>query len=156
MNFSNPRAWTGLAAVAPQPGTEEIRKQLDDILSRPEFSPQRTSWLKSFGDWLANLFRGMGDLSQTAPLLYWALLLGSIVLLVLVLGHIAWTAKRAVFVGRRSSGTAQEQRSYLSLTYRQDAQRWAAEGHFTEAIRCLFLSLIYRFDESGRVNYQQA
>ena len=93
------------------------------------------------------------------PFFFWLLLVGCCLLLALLLGHIAWTVKRTVFFRRQwseKSSAADEHRGQLSLSYRQEALRRAAEGNFTEAIRCLFLSLIYRFDESGRVNYQQA
>ena len=40
----------------------------------------------------------------------------------------------------------------LSIGYREEAARRAEAGDYTEAVRFLFLSLVYRFDERGRVS----
>src|SRR5207237_2702926 len=46
--------------------------------------------------------------------------------------------------------------AHLSADYADEARRRAEAGDYTEAIRCLFLSLIYRLDESGRVAFHKA
>jgi hypothetical protein len=152
----------GVAAVlvaVPQPSEEEIRRKLAEVFSRPEFSRGgRGNWLLRLGQWLSDLFRWLGELSDTDPVLYWVLLVGCLVLLVLLLTHIGWTVRRVLFVTPRLAGWdgGASQRSQLSRTYWEEARRRADALDFTEAIRFLFLSLVYRFDESGRVNYQQA
>src|SRR5439155_22300924 len=52
--------------------------------------------------------------------------------------------------------TAEAKRGRLSLAYHEEARRRARQREFTEAIRFLFLSLVYRFDESGRIGFQRA
>jgi hypothetical protein len=146
-------------AVAPQPSDDEVRRQLKEVLSRPEFSGgSRENWLQRLGKWLSDIFHWLGGLSDTDPVLYWVLLVGCLVLLVLLLTHIGWTVRRVLFTTPLSHGSdrGERQRSQLSRTYWEEARRRAADMDFTEAIRFLFLSLVYRFDESGRVNFQQA
>jgi hypothetical protein len=55
-----------------------------------------------------------------------------------------------------AAASASAERARLSQACRQEACDRAAAGDFTEAIRFLFLSLVYRFDEEGRVLFQQA
>src|SRR5205823_2314059 len=69
-------------AAPPHPGDDAIRRQLEDVLSRPEFSPARPGepwWLR----YLAAFFDWLGALHATAPLLYWLLLGTCVTLLVL-------------------------------------------------------------------------
>jgi hypothetical protein len=146
-------------AAAPQPSNDEIRRQLKEVLSRPEFSQGgRENWLPRLGNWLSDIFTWLGGLYDTAPVLYWVLLVGCLVLLVLLLTHIGWTVRRVLFTTPLSHGSdrGERQRFQLSRTYWEEARRRAADMDFTEAIRFLFLSLVYRFDESGRVNFQRA
>ncbi len=138
---------------------EEIRARLKDILARPEFSPEKQAdWSRRFLEWLADILGWLSGLRGASPLAFWLLLLGSTALLILLACHIAWTVRGVMLV----DGAAQEraraaaQRRLLSLVHWEDAKLRAAQGDFTEAIRFLFLSLVYHFDESGRVLFQQA
>jgi hypothetical protein len=148
-----------ILAAVPRPGEDEIRRKLDEVLSRPEFSgKQQADWLLAILRWISQFFGWLGSLGETAPLLFWLLLAGCLALLFLLVAHIAWTVRR-VFVGgaRRARGEkSQQRRQRLSTSYGEEARRRAANRDFTEAIRYLFLSLVYRFDETGRVNFQQA
>jgi hypothetical protein len=149
----------GLLLGAPQPSDDEVRRKLGEVLSRPEFSGgSQENWLLRLGKWLGDIFHWLGGLYDTNPVLYWVLLVGSLVLLILLLTHIGWTVRRVLFTTVRLPGadSGEHQRSQLSRTYWEEARRRAADMDFTEAIRFLFLSLVYRFDESGRVNFQQA
>jgi hypothetical protein len=143
------------AALAVAPGPDAVRDKLHDILSRPEFGePKRAWWLES----LAEFFAWLGKLHGAAPGLYWLLLGSLLVLLVLLLVRVASALRRAVTrVGRatREEAAAQERRR-RSLACREEAGRLAGAGEFTEAVRYLFLALLYRFDESGRVLFQRA
>jgi hypothetical protein len=157
--FRQVGGFAGLRAVAPQPSEDEIRRQLDEVFSRPEFSGHgRETWLMRLGKWLGDILQWLSGLHETAPVLYWALLVGCLVALGLLLTHIGWTVRRVLFTTARLPGSdaPESQRGQLSRTYWEEARRRAAQMDFTEAIRFLFLSLVYRFDESGRVNFQQA
>jgi hypothetical protein len=140
----------------PHPGDEAVRRRLQEVYERPEFRPQGdTDWLRKL---LEAFFAWLGGLHGTAPLLFWALLVGCLVLLAVILAHLAWTVRRAFAVAGRSrardAGAAARRR--LSLACREEAARRAAAHDYVEAIRLLFLALVYRFDEEGRVSFERA
>jgi hypothetical protein len=145
-----------VALVAVQPSNDEIRAALDDVLSRSEFNPQKTFvvWL---AEKLAAFFGWLGTLFDTNPVLFWILLIGCAVLLILLLVHIIWTTTRVLGIGSRlAQEDIHESRTRLSKAYAEEARHRAAAADYTEAIRFLFLSLIYRFDEAGKVSFRRA
>jgi tetratricopeptide (TPR) repeat protein len=148
-------ALLAVAEGVPSPDRGTIRHQVDDILARPEFRQKDLSWLlkalKQFFDWL-------GGLHDTAPLLFWILIVVLVTVLLLLIFHITWTVRQAFVTGEaaKDSRQAAEQRQRLSQAYQQQALDRAARGEYTEAIRFLFLSLVFRFDEEGRVLFQRA
>lgn len=137
------------------PSDDAIRRQLEKILSRPEFSPARDNkWLRVILDWLVDFMRWLSELSGTAPLLYWVLVAACVAALVLLLGHIAWTVRRVFYVDTSAAAkkkASKEQRERLSLAFLAEARVRAAAGDFTEAIRFLFLSRVERLDSTGAV-----
>jgi hypothetical protein len=152
-------ALPGLLVAAPQPSEDKIRHTLHEILSRPEFStPTRPAWADWLLQRLGDFFSWLASLRAASPILFWLLLVGSLLLLALLLGRIFWTVRRVLYRQGRSVGeeTAQERRGRLSQMCEAEARRRAAAAEFTEAIRYLFLALVYRFDEKGRVSFQQA
>jgi hypothetical protein len=141
------------------PEDDTIRHQLEDILSRREFHPEgQLSFWNKIIDFFADFIKWLNGLKDTAPILFWIIIISLIVILILLLAHITWTTARVLGLGDRPAGEedAREKRGRLSATYRQEAARRAEQGDFTEAIRFLFLSLVYRFDEAGRVSFQKA
>jgi hypothetical protein len=147
-----------LCAAGRQPSEEEIRRRLSEVLARPDFSPEK----KSLGAWLLELLLAflawLGGLRAASPVLFWLLLTTCVLLLLLLGGHIAWTVRRVFVLSSESRRgvTPEEKRRLLSLAYWEEATRRAALRDFTEAVRFLFLSLVYRFDETGRVLFHQA
>jgi hypothetical protein len=159
LDAASAAALSGLLATVPQPSEDKVRRTLEEVLSRPEFSPgSQTSWMTSLLQHLAAFAAWLGSLHGTAPVLFWLLLLGCLLLLVLLLGHIVWTVQRVLYRRGRTldEERPEQRRERPSQLYEAEARRRAAAGDFTEAIRYLFLALVYRFDESGRVNFQQA
>jgi hypothetical protein len=150
----------GLLAAAPQPSEDEVRGTLHEVLSRPEFSttPRRPAWVEWILHRLADFFSWLASLRMTSPVLFWLLLLGTLLLLALLLGYILWSVRRVLYRQGRSAHeeTAEERRRRMSQVCEEEARQRAAMADFTEAIRYLFLALIYRFDEKGRVSFQQA
>jgi len=144
--------------AVPRPDEAAIRERLEDIYARPRFrrhGDDSPGWLQrqlqAFLEWL-------GSLAEKSPVAWW-LLLGLCVLLpVLAAVLVARKVRRAFYVaegpGRR--GPAAGQRARLSRAYRDEAGRRAERGEWTEAVRCLFLSLVYRFDETGRALFRQS
>lgn len=142
--------------VPPEPSEATIRQKLVEILARPEFSPDpRQDWL---GALVQGFFAWLAGLHESNVVLFWLILVGCVVLLLILVGHVGWTVSRVFSAGgqRPDPETAEAKRQRLSLAHWEEALRRAQQREFTEAIRFLFLSLVYRFDESGRVGFQQA
>jgi hypothetical protein len=146
-------------AAQPAPSPDTIRHTTEEILDRPEFRPQRSgkgTWLgrilRDFMDWL-------GGLAEAAPILFWLLLILCIAALLAVV-ILMVLQFRSVFTrsyrDRQASAEAAALRRGMAATYRREAEQCASAGDFTEAVRFLFLSLVYRLDERGRVSLHQA
>jgi hypothetical protein len=142
-----------LCAAGRQPSEDEIRRRLSEVLARKEFSPGGKTWGEMLLDLLLRFLGWLGGLRTASPVLFWLLLTTCVLLLLLLGGHIAWTIRRVFDLGSESrrGATPEEKRRLLSLAYWEEATRRAGLRDFTEAVRFLFLSLVYRFDETGRV-----
>ncbi len=132
---------------------EQIQHALDAVFKRPEFD-DRPSFF-GLGDLLARFFAWLASLHGTAPLLYWVLLAGCVLLLGLLLSHLGWVVYSAVSHRRGGGGSAHERqrRRAMSEAFAEAANKAVRAGDYTEAVRCLFLCLVYHFDENDRVAY---
>ena len=152
-----------MLAVAAAPlasSPEGIRRAADGVFQRPEFGEfrgrQPTSW---FVRQVREFFAWLGSLHAISPGLFWLLLIGCLVALVALIAVIVFQVLSVFSMAGRRAGNAaarDARRLHLSGGYRDEADRRAAAGDYTEAIRHLFLSLVYRFDERGRVSFQKA
>src|SRR5262249_23206503 len=90
--------------------------------------------------------------------LFWLLLVSCVVFLASTLFVASRKIRRLFFLdkGRRKRDADTARREELSRTYREEARLRAGRGDFTEAIRYLFLSLVFLVDESGRVLFPRA
>jgi Domain of unknown function (DUF4129) len=132
-----------------QPDENRVRDELRKVFERSEFNPEskQLNW-----SWFRRLFEWLGSLRDAAPLFYWMLLLTCVGLLLAVLYWLARTIWRAVYVSRddEQDKLAESKRRQQSARFRAEADEHARAGDFTAAVRCLFLSLVYAFDESRR------
>lgn len=148
-------ALAGTAGAQPSPSADAVRGKRAEVFSRPEFRPNEPgpgSWLwrqlRDFFVWLGSLYDGN-------PILFWVMLVGCLVALVALLALMAYQISSVFARGGRGGAAARGDaaaRVRLSAQHRAEADRRAAAGDYTEAVRYLFLSLIYRLDERGRVN----
>jgi uncharacterized membrane protein len=165
-----PRHWsTWLVAVAvtfgaahdgvaaPTPAPELVREKAAAVFERPEFQ----SAAPSQGNWFSRqffaFFRWLGGLHEHSPPLFWLILIGCILALIAILVLIVFQI-RAVFASRdqaNPAGTLDSERVRRSAEFRQEATRLATAGDYTEAVRFLFLSLVYLYDERGRVSFHK-
>lgn len=144
--------------MAAAPPADDVRAAAGRVFARPEFRPSEPG----AGTWLvrqlAAFMRWLGTLYDASPALFWLLLVGCLVALALMLVLIGFQL-RTVFAGGgrgRRAAADRAERVRRSAEYQAEADRRAAAGDFTEAVRFLFLALVYRFDERGRVNFQTA
>src|SRR5579883_51035 len=145
-------------SAQPSPPTDAIRGKKTEVFERSEFKPSKSgpgSWLwrqfVAFMEWLGGLY-------THNPFLFWVFLAGCVLILLVVVIFIIYYLRTIFTVGGRKRSTAQaetEHRIRLSVAYREESDRRAAEGDYTEAVRYLFLSLVYRLDERGRVSFHK-
>jgi hypothetical protein len=57
---------------------------------------------------------------------------------------------------RARASAGQTDRVRRSAAFLEESDRRAKAGDYSEAIRFLFLALVYRFDERGRVSFDQS
>jgi hypothetical protein len=148
-----------LAAPSQPPSDDSIRQRTKEVLSRPEFrADHREDVMRRLLEWFSDLVGWLGGLRNAMPVLFWLLVISLSLILLLLLTHLGWTVYRTLIVPARGAGEElpEARRGRLSLAHHEEALGKAAEGEYTEAIRHLFLSLVYRFDESGRVSFQKA
>jgi Domain of unknown function (DUF4129) len=148
---------SGLGAAGPSPDPATIHQKLAEILARADFRQHAQDW-SGLARSLKAIFAWLGSLYDNSPGLFYLILVACVTLLILLLAHITWTVRQAFVAGEAAKDPRQaaEQRQRLSHAYQQQALDRAAQGEYTEAIRFLFLSLVFRFDEQGRVLFQRA
>ncbi len=138
---------------------EQIRRTAQEVFSREEFDPNAgtPNW---FMRTLAEFFRWLGGLSAASPVLFWVILGGCVLLLIVLVVYavasLGWGFEIGAGAARRRAAAAAAERKRRSAEFRAAAATAASRGDFTEAIRCLFLSLVHRFDEQGRIGFQKA
>lgn len=138
---------------------DQIRRTAEEVFSRPEFDPNAgtPNWLVRA---LAEVFRWLGSLFTVNPVLFWVLLVGCILILVLMVAYaiasLGWGFDFGSAAAKRRAAAAAAERRRRSAEFRAEATTAAGRGDFTEAIRCLFLSLVHRLDEQGRIGFQKA
>jgi hypothetical protein len=163
MSTLRSRVWALVAALAlagsadaqPSPPPETVRGKKTEVFNRPEFKPKEPGAGGWFWRQIRDFFIWLGSLYDGSPFLFWVMLIGCLLLLALMIGLMAYQIRSAFVLGGRSGAAARDQAAHrlrLSVAHREEADRLAAAGDYTEAVRYLFLSLIYRFDERGRVS----
>ena len=138
---------------APPPmSAAQVRSTTREILVDPRFAPKASFW-----QWLAAQLQRLelpsSGLGGTAgQLLWWAIVVWSVLTLLASVAHIVWTLRGSfgsrrtlplAFVGELPHLTAQQ--------LRERAQTLAAEGNYPEAVRMLLLGLLRTLDDGGVV-----
>ncbi len=146
------------ALALPSPPADDVRRTTKEVFQRPEFQESNR---RESGSWIARhfaeFFRWLGGLYDGSPALFWLILVICVVLLIIMIALIVLQVRMAFAVGgkRRREDTARAGRLILSGQCRAAADERAAAGDFTEAVRYLFLALVYRFDERGRISFHK-
>lgn len=136
---------------------DSLRPLLDSVFRAPEyrwvtrpnlFGPLIEQWQR-FMNWLSGL-------STAAPALYWLLIIGLVVLLVVIVVHASWvmvqTLKAAGAPGGNDPAAAPaEVRG--ARWYRRQAERLAAEGRFAQAMQADFVGLVLELDQRGQLRF---
>ncbi|HET7462452.1 MAG TPA: DUF4129 domain-containing protein [Longimicrobium sp.] len=150
------------------PTAQQVQQAVARVYARPEFQEQhRRTWgdwvwskLAKVFHWIAEHLRLVRGLEDTRPGHYWALIIGLVVLLVALLGHITWTALRVARMGDEVDAPAADKgkrpKPRTAADWEAEAMRLAAEGRLREAAAALYQSLLLRLDALGVVRFDRS
>ena len=143
---------TAVPFQAPPPTpVAQVRSTTREILVDPRFAPKASFW-----QWLAAQLQrfelpssGLGGTS--GKVLWWSILVWSVLTLFAIVAHIAWTL-RGSFGSRRTLPVALAGGlpHLTAQQLRERAQTLATEGNYPEAVRMLLVGLLQTLDD-GRV-----
>jgi hypothetical protein len=132
---------------------EAVRATTEAILSDPRFAPQTSFW-----QWFVSLFADshapdLGHLDPWGQILFWGIAGWSILTLVAILAHFAWSVLVATGTSRalRSPAASGESPRVDAELLEQQARNLAAAGRHREAMGKLTLALLERLQRSGLV-----
>jgi hypothetical protein len=156
-NFSSWRI-PALAQAPEGNDTTSINEQLSRIFARSEFQEQQPEPWDFIVEWLKTWFKWLGGLYDGSPLFFWILFAISLIVLVFLLAHMAYTVYRVFSADRffREQSSGKSLRRQLSLHYQTLAEEAKQKQDYTEAIRYLFLSLVYHYDENDQFAFRPA
>lgn len=124
----------------------QIRELAAQILSRPEYADWHAATasrleelVREIGHWFQRWMSFTADLALHRPVLYWLLLGGLLLVIVLLLAHVIWSI-RAALGARVPEGEKRE--AEVSSDFAGEADRLAASGRFLEAAHRLQLASI--------------
>lgn len=135
---------------------DPLRPVLDSVFAAPKYqwvTPRDPlAWIR----WvIEHLVRWLADLAGSAPGVYWTLVAILVAVLVAILvhgGYIFLTAMRYA-----STPEAREQRPSAvrrdARWFEAQAERFAAEGRFADAVRARFEALVLDLDGQGAVRW---
>jgi hypothetical protein len=133
---------SGPALPDPEPGPDEIREAVDEILGRDEFQPDEPSVfdevLEWIGDQLDGLFQPGVPGGETSPLVGYAILgalLGGV-------GYLLWRWLRRVRPEPEASSDVPGEDERAAADWRWAAEQCEAEGRWKDALRCRYRVLV--------------
>lgn len=92
--------------------------------------------------WILGLVDALVDLREAEPLAYWALVLGLVGVLGLLLWHIQYSVRRASAAGRPRTDADEEATAPAPRDLARDQAEAEAEGRWAEAARLLLLRAV--------------
>ena len=149
------------------PSAARVQQAVDRVYARPEFQPARRSgwseWLLGqLGralHWIGERVDWLRGLQETAPVVFWLIIVWLVVTLVALLGHLVWTAVKVARMGEDQptpgAGPAR-QKPRSAADWEAEAARLAAEGRLREAAAALYQSLLLRLDGLGVVRFDSS
>ncbi|MFN0205728.1 MAG: hypothetical protein ACKVS6_05385 [Planctomycetota bacterium] len=139
------------------PGAEKIQKTLAAVLDEPEF--KRSLWDKSVGEllkWFWELFKHalspLRDLEGAGRILVLAALS---ILLVLLVGHLAWTLLSALRAAVKKESVPLFDNYKKEETLRElaaGAGAAVAEGDYLKAMRAYFIACVVLLNKRGEIH----
>ena len=132
-----------LPALAQGGDDDGVRRLAAEILSRSEYAGTKKmlhsldavlEWLR----WLRQML-GWGDLLETNPVLYYAILFTLLLVSAALIAHIVWSVRRALAAAAPAAGGAAAPEG---PQFSAEAEELARQGRFLEAARRLQLGVL--------------
>jgi hypothetical protein len=137
--------------------TATVNQQLQKIFARQEFQDQPSESLNQLPEWIHGFFRWLSTLIDDSPVLFWVILISCLVVLISLFLHMGLTVYRVFHLEQaqqqREGKTARQLRS---TRFVRQAEECVQKEEYTDAIRCLFLALVYHFDENEEFAFRPA
>jgi hypothetical protein len=176
----NPQIARGQDQANHSPTSKQIRSHLQEILHRPEFSPESTqpsqlakaldrvrarveeAW-KRFTDWLQKLFRGReGSMGTAGTAIVYTLIAALVTLGVITLARIIleYNKNRGKTPVRATQATPQpvalEPAPVPSGEWIANAAKLAASRDFRGAFRAVFMAILMEMSHTGQLEYERS
>jgi hypothetical protein len=150
-----------------QVAQEEVAAALARVYARPEFSERALPELlqrvvdgwNAIRSWIGSRLLSLVQLEDTAPVLFWLVMVALGVTVVLALGHIFFALRQAVRgqerharPGERAAATGPEERD--PADWERRAREAAAAGRLREASLALYHAVVLRLDQQGVVHFR--
>jgi hypothetical protein len=164
-----PSQATRLVAVSRQASdAEQVRRAVDDVLSRREFadlSVDESVWLKRLSVWLGSLLGKVGDLANRFPWLIWIVVAWLVLTLLAILVNLIWTLyvwlkpSGGVLAPARQPVGAGLLHGVRALQF-DDVYRRSRElleqRDYAAAVRHLYVAAILWLDRQGQIAFATA
>lgn len=149
-------ALPGGGGAASLPPDDALRTLAEEILSQPEYvrlRPVDPDGLRRLLEPLQRLLDWLDGLHVESPLLYWALLLGLLLVAAGLLAHVTLALRAALAVRARPEPSPRAMP--VSLRFRDEAEALARSGRFLEAAHRLQLACIDLCLERGALELRR-
>ena len=142
----------------PLPPAEHVRELAHQVLADEQFA--RGQGERALLDYFWDLLDGLSGLQDSAPVLFWLVMAGLMLVLLAIFAHAGWVVYRAVGPGsaRRELGAAAARRRRAGDPDRVlgAALARAETGDYRGAVPLLYLSLLYELDLRGLLRLDPA
>ncbi len=164
-------ALVGLASHAPALGSQDdlpeagrIVRNLEGILSSPEYDTgDAAGGTRSFFEWLGHklgeLMESLAGLGQTAPVLFWMILVACVVVLALIFVHAGVVLYRALHAARSPAPAIAGGRGDLRDDPRElleQARGEAAASRFGAVVRLCHRAALLGLDHRGLIRFDES
>ncbi len=152
------------ASAGRLPDAQKVRARVEAILSSPEYdtgvprnvpNPLLERIFQKFKD----LFEALSRLGETAPALFWMILVACLAILAAIFTHAGWVLFRALRAARSEApggACPRTRRKDDPRALLERAAAAAAQGRFTEAIRLCHRAAILALDSRGIVRFHES
>ncbi|MBW8772052.1 MAG: DUF4129 domain-containing protein [Gemmatimonadetes bacterium] len=142
--------------MIPQPPADSLQGVLDAVFAAPKYHwvsrPNPWRWLLEHFLMLVRWFDG---LRQSAPLVYWTVMLVAVLVLVAILVHAGWLMLRTIRASAAPDATEAGSRAERrdAEWYRTRGARLAMQGRYAEAMRFMFEATALDLAAAGLVRW---